>query len=124
MGSGHLGFLKSQASFAPYAEAKFLSDITYMLDFTTFIPNNANWGVYTNTWFEGMQAVESGDMTAQQAVDFVIERMQAELGDDVIIRWRWGGKRTAEYIGGGTEGGPPSPTSASSKRCGSRRLAT
>ena len=57
-----------------------------MLEFTTFIPNNPTWGVYTNTWFEGMQAVESGDMTAVEAVDFVTDRMEAELGDDVIIR--------------------------------------
>ena len=57
-----------------------------MLEFTTFIPNNSNWDVYNSTWFEGMQAVESGDMTAEDAVDFVVERMQAELGDKVIIR--------------------------------------
>ena len=86
VGSGHLGILNSQASYPAYAEAKFLADITYMLEFTTFIPNNPNWGVYTNTWFEGMQAVESGDMTAVEAVDFVTDRMEAELGDDVIIR--------------------------------------
>ena len=30
-----------------------------MLEFTTFIPNNPNWGVYDSAWFEGMQAVES-----------------------------------------------------------------
>ena len=57
-----------------------------MLEFTTFIPNNPNWGVYSSAWFEGMRAVESGDMTAAEAVDFVVERMQAELGDKVIIR--------------------------------------
>ena len=86
VGSGHLGILKSQSTYAPYAEAKFLAEITYMLEFTTFIPNNANWGQYTNLWFEGMQAVESGDMTAEVAVDFVIDRMKSELGDNVIIR--------------------------------------
>ena len=86
VGSGHLGLLKSQASYAPYADSKFLTAVTYMLEFTTFIPNNASWGQYTNVWFEGMQAVESGEMTAEVAVDFVIERMEAELGDDVIIR--------------------------------------
>ena len=57
-----------------------------MLEFTTFIPNNPNWSVYNSAWFEGMQAVESGDMTAAEAVDFVVERLQAELGDEVIVR--------------------------------------
>ena len=86
VGSTHLGILKSQATYAPYLEDRLLTEVLYMLEFTTFIPNNPNWGVYNNTWFEGMQAVESGDMTAAEAVDFVVERMQAELGDKVIIR--------------------------------------
>ena len=86
VGSTHLGILKSQATYAPYLEDRLLTEVLYMLEFTTFIPNNPNWGVYNNTWFEGMQAVESGDMTAAEAVDLVVECMQAELGDKVIIR--------------------------------------
>lgn len=86
VGSTHLGILKSQATYAPYLEDRLLSEVLYMLEFTTFIPNNPNWGVYNSAWFEGMQAVESGDMTAAEAVEFVVERMQAELGDKVIIR--------------------------------------
>ena len=57
-----------------------------MLEYTTFLPNNPNWRVYSNTWFEGMQAVEAGEMTAEEAVDFVIDRMKAKLADEVIIR--------------------------------------
>ncbi len=86
VGSTHLGVLKSQATYAPYLEDRLLTEVLYMLEFTTFIPNNPNWGVYNSAWFEGMQSVESGDMTAAEAVDFVVERMQAELGDKVIIR--------------------------------------
>ena len=86
VGSGHLGILETQSSFEPYTKDKFLTAVTYMLEFTTFIPNNPNWGVYNTAWFEGMQAVESGDFTAEEAVDFVIDRMENELGDKVIIR--------------------------------------
>ena len=84
--STHLGILKSQATYAPFVEDRLLAEVLYMLEFTTFIPNNPNWGVYNSAWFEGMQAVESGDMTAAEAVDFVVERMRAELGDKVMIR--------------------------------------
>ena len=86
VGSTHLGLLKSQATYAPYVENRLLTEVLYMLEFTTFIPNNPNWDAYNSAWFEGMQAVESGDMTAAEAVDFVVDRMQAELGDKVIIR--------------------------------------
>ena len=86
VGSTHLGLLKSEATYAPYVENRLLTEVLYMLEFTTFIPNNPNWDAYNSAWFEGMQAVESGDMTAAEAVDFVVDRMQAELGDKVIIR--------------------------------------
>jgi len=86
VGSTHLGVLKSQATYAPYLEDRLLAEVLYMLEFTTFIPNNPNWDVYNSTWFEGIQSVESGEMTAAEAVDFVVERLRAELGDKVIIR--------------------------------------
>ena len=54
IGSTHLGILKSQATYAPYLEDRLLTEVLYMLEFTTFIPNNPNWGVYDSIWFEGM----------------------------------------------------------------------
>ena len=55
-------------------------------EFTTFLPNHPKWAVYSNTWFEGLQAVEAGEMTAAEAVDFVTGLMEDRLGDTVIIR--------------------------------------
>ena len=86
VGSAHLGLLKTQVDYEPYAKDRFLTETLYMLEFTTFLPNNPNWRVYSDTWFEGLQAVEAGEMTAAAAVDFVIDRMKAKLGDRVIIR--------------------------------------
>ena len=51
-----------------------------------FLPNNPSWRVYSGVWSEGLEAVEAGEMTAAEAVDIVIDRMKAELGDEVIIR--------------------------------------
>ncbi|MGB3717004.1 MAG: extracellular solute-binding protein [Candidatus Promineifilaceae bacterium] len=84
--STHLGILKSQADYEPYTQDFLLSDVLYMLDYTTFLPNNPNWGVYSTITYEALAAVQSGDLTAQEAVDLVLEGLQNELGDEIIIR--------------------------------------
>jgi inositol-phosphate transport system substrate-binding protein len=84
--STHLGILKSQADYEPYTQDPFLSDVLYMLDYTTFLPNNPNWGPYSTITYEALAAVQSGDLTAQEAVDLVVEGLQNELGDEIIIR--------------------------------------
>jgi len=84
--STHLGILKSQADYEPYAQDAFLSDVLYMLDFTTYQPNSPNWGPYSTITYEALAAVQSGDLTAQEAVDLVVEGLQNELGDEIIIQ--------------------------------------
>ena len=84
--STHLGILKSQADYEPYTQDFLLSDILYMLDFTTYQPNNPNWGVYQTIYYEALAAVQTGDLTAQEAVDLAVEGLQNELGDEIIIR--------------------------------------
>ncbi len=84
--SGHLGILKSQSEYAPYTNAKFLSATLPLLDYTTFLPNSPYWSSYSEAYYTGIQAVESGDLTADEAVEFVVEQMQNELGDNVIIK--------------------------------------
>ncbi len=84
--SGHLGVLESQADYAPYMSAKFLSATLPLLEFTTFLPNSPYWSAYSEAYYLGIQAVESGDLTAEEAVSVVVDQMQNELGDNVIIR--------------------------------------
>ncbi|RLC68001.1 MAG: hypothetical protein DRI48_00790 [Chloroflexi bacterium] len=84
--STHLGILKSQAGYEPYKADRFLSDVLYMLDYTTFLPNNPNWGTYSTITYEALAAVQTGDLTAQEAVDLVVENLQNELGEEIIIR--------------------------------------
>jgi inositol-phosphate transport system substrate-binding protein len=83
--STHLGILKSQAGYEAYAKDAFLSDVLYMLDYTTFLPNSPNWGPYSTITYEALAAVQIGDLTAQEAVDLVVEGLQNELGDEIII---------------------------------------
>ncbi|MCD6344398.1 MAG: ABC transporter substrate-binding protein, partial [Anaerolineae bacterium] len=83
--SGHLGVLKSQADYPPYTAAKFLSATLPLLQYTTFLPNSPYWSAYSEAYYLGIQAVESGDLEPEEAVDTVVERLQNELGDNVKI---------------------------------------
>ncbi|MCP4165596.1 MAG: extracellular solute-binding protein [Chloroflexi bacterium] len=84
--SGHLGVLKSQQDYAPYTSSEFLGSTLYMLDYTTFLPNSPYWSTYSEAYYLGIQAVESGDLTPEEAIDLVTEQLQNELGDNVVIR--------------------------------------
>ncbi len=81
--SGHLGILKSQSDYPPYKNAKFLSATLPLLEYTTFLPNSPYWSAYSEAYYQGIQAVESGDLKPDEAVEFVKERLQNELGDNV-----------------------------------------
>jgi len=84
--SGHLGILKSQASYGPYTSAKFLSQVLPLLQFTTFLPNSPYWSSWSEAYYLGIQSVESGSLAPQDALDVVVEQLQNELGDNVVIR--------------------------------------
>jgi inositol-phosphate transport system substrate-binding protein len=81
--SGHLGILKSQADYAPYTSAKFLSATMPLLEYTTFLPNSPYWSAYSEAYYLGIQAVESGDLTAEEALQVVVDQLTNELGDNV-----------------------------------------
>jgi len=84
--STHLGILEGQAEYKFYKGSRLLSEALYMLDYTTFLPNNPNWGPYSSITYEALAAVVSGDFTPEEAMDFVVEGLQRELGDKVIIK--------------------------------------
>lgn len=81
--SGHLGILKSQADYAPYTSAKFLSATMPLLEYTTFLPNSPYWSAYSEAYYLGIQAAESGDLTAEEALQVVVDQLTNELGDNV-----------------------------------------
>ncbi|GMQ84731.1 MAG: extracellular solute-binding protein [Acidimicrobiia bacterium] len=86
VGSGHLGILTTQASYEPYTSAVFLSQVAPLLDFTTFLPNSPFFSAWSEGYFLGLSAVESGDLTPAEAVDVVVDQLENELGDNVIIK--------------------------------------
>ena len=86
LSSTHLGILKGQTNYIFYKKSRLLSDTLYMLDYTTFLPNNPYWGSYSTITYNALAAVVSGDLTPEKAVDFVVDQLTNELGDKVIIR--------------------------------------
>lgn len=81
--SGHLGILESQSQWPTYTTAKFLSATLPLLEYTTFLPNSPFWSAYSEAYYFGIQAVESGDLTPEEAVQEVVDRLQNELGGNV-----------------------------------------
>ena len=84
--SGHLGILESQASYEPYTSAAFLSAVAPILEYTTFLPNSPFFSAWSEGYFLGLSAVESGDLSPAEAVQVVVDQLENELGDNVIIK--------------------------------------
>ena len=56
-----------------------------MLKYAEFMPNHAKIGQYNAITYTGVQAVETGEMSPEDAADMVLEELEVELGSDVII---------------------------------------
>lgn len=56
-----------------------------LLEYAEFMPNHPKIGQYNAITFQGVQAVETGEMSPAEATEMVIEELETELGDDVII---------------------------------------
>lgn len=84
--STHLGILKGQTEYKFYKGSRLLTEALYMLDYTTFLPNSPDWGTYSNITYTALAACVSGDFTPEEAVDFVVEELNRELGDKITIK--------------------------------------
>ena len=58
---------------------------TPMLKYAGFMPNHPKIGQYNAIVYTGIQAVETGEMSPEEATEMVLEELEVELGDDVII---------------------------------------
>ena len=58
---------------------------TPLLSRAEFMPNHAKIGQYNAITYTGVQAVETGEMSPEDAAEMVVEELEIELGDDVII---------------------------------------
>jgi len=58
---------------------------TPMLKYAGFMPNHPKIGQHNAIVYTGIQAVETGEMSPEEATEMVLEELEVELGDDVII---------------------------------------
>jgi len=49
----------------------------------TFLPNSPYWSAYSEAYYLGIQAVESGDLNAEEALQVVMDQLTNELGDNI-----------------------------------------
>ncbi|MCH7669277.1 MAG: extracellular solute-binding protein [Acidobacteria bacterium] len=84
--SGHLGILNAQLTYEPFTSARMLSEVSSILQFTTFLPNSPFFSAWSEAYYLGIQAVSSGDVDAAGALEVVISQLENELGEGVDIR--------------------------------------
>ncbi len=85
VGSAHLGITNAEASMPAYKEAWYLADAQPMLARSTFIPNHPDFGRYNGILFKALEGVETGRLTPDEAIDFLVDEMTSELGDSVMV---------------------------------------
>ena len=84
-----LEILQGQTEYSFYKQSRLPSETLYMLDYTTFLPNNPYWETYSAITYEALAEVVSGTFTPETAIDFVAGELQRELGDEAIIADKW-----------------------------------
>ena len=86
LASGHLAILNAQLTYEPYTSSAFTDEVTALVDVTTFLPNSPFFSAWSEAYYLGIQAVESGDRDAAGALEVVLDQLNNELGDNVLVR--------------------------------------
>lgn len=84
VGSGHLVISPSAAQDPVYKENKFLSDVQYMLNYTTIQPNHPEFGKLTSAFFKAIQAIEIGEYDAEQALNWMENQVKNDIKNIVF----------------------------------------
>lgn len=85
LGSGHLAIRQSELCYGEYREAKYTREVSKILKYSHFAPNDEKAPLYMQTLFEAVGGVESGSVTPEDALKFWIERLKNALGDRLLV---------------------------------------
>jgi inositol-phosphate transport system substrate-binding protein len=83
--SYHTAISNAQTAMPDYKNNWVLTAASPMMAHAKFVPNHTKFGSYNKVLFNGLQAVETGRMSAKQAVDFIADELDVQLGSDVEI---------------------------------------
>ena len=85
VGSYHTAISNAQTAMPVYKENWLLSEASKMMDRAQFVPNHTKFGSYNKALFSGLQAVETGRMSAAQAVEFIADELSMQFDDEIEI---------------------------------------
>ncbi len=83
--TSHIAIQHGQTAMPAYRAAWSLLAATPMLKRSTFLPNHVMIGQYNAVIYKGIQGVETGRLSVEKGVNFIIDELQAELGGEVDI---------------------------------------
>ena len=83
VGSGHLPVLQATASLTG---DRFIREVSYLLNYTTFAPQHPDFPKWQDALYRGVSAVESGQVSPEEAVKVVAAEMKRALKDQVMIK--------------------------------------
>ncbi|MGG5252660.1 sugar ABC transporter substrate-binding protein [Neobacillus sp. SM06] len=84
--TAHLPVTKSAAEVPEFKADVTLGKVTYMTDYTTFLPNNEGFPKYSAAVFNAIQAVELGKKTPKDALKDLEVQLKNDLGDKLIVK--------------------------------------
>lgn len=82
----HIGIKKSQLEDPRYQEAWTLAEATPLLEVTKYLPNHGDFGALNQIIYEGLQGVETGQLSPEEAADYVITEAEARIPDSIVIK--------------------------------------
>ncbi|WP_345900832.1 extracellular solute-binding protein [Martelella sp. UBA3392] len=85
--SGHLAIGEAETTIPFYANDRWASEATEkLLPYANSIPNNADFGIYWEAMFKGLESAWAGTTSVEDAVNQAQATVENGLGDQIIIR--------------------------------------
>jgi len=82
----HLGIKTTQIEDPRYVEQWPLALATPLLEITSYMPNHADFGALNQIIYEALQGVETGQLSPEDAADYVIGEAEARIPDSIVIQ--------------------------------------
>ncbi|MBT9165989.1 MAG: hypothetical protein DDT25_00653 [Chloroflexi bacterium] len=83
---GKLALRHQQVAYPRFAEAEFLAAASALLPYQRFMPAHPKTGLFSGFLFDAIKAVQAGTLTPEKALELLVRRSEADIGDDIIIR--------------------------------------
>jgi len=83
--SYHTAISNAQTAMPIYKDNWVLSAASSMMHRAQFVPNHTQFGAYNQVLYTGLQAVETGKMSAEEAVEFMVDELDLQFGADILI---------------------------------------